>query len=183
MAWTGMRPSQLALLKREHVNFEDKWFISPTSKQAGFSRQPRPRIRKPLTTDSAAAIKRFFALHCEGPFSTSSARRLFARAVKHVESAIRKETQDLTFRLGRMRPYDLRHSFGTEMLRRTKSLETVAELLDHSTTRMTKRYALGAVPDVLREAAIAFEAGTTYGKRTIDETPAPPKAPRPRAKS
>lgn len=175
MAWTGMRPAQLKLLSRAHVNFKDKWFIAPRSKKGTKkARHPRPLIRKPLAREAAAALRRFFALKCEGKFSTSSARRLFARAVRDVEKATKKKLPGL-------RPYDLRHSFGTEMLRRTKSLETVAELLDQSTTRMTKRYALGAVTDVLREAVDAFDGGLATGKRRVDETPRRPKAPRRRA--
>jgi integrase len=182
MAWTGMRASQLGQLKPEHVNFEERWFVTPRSKKGGKqARYTRPVIRKPLTSDSEAALRRFFACGCVGTFSPSSARRLFTRAVRQVEQDMQAEKQDPTFRLpAGIRPYDLRHSFGTEMLRRTKSLETVAELLDQSSTRMTKRYALGAIADVLKEAAIAFEASATRGGRAIDETPARPKAPRPR---
>jgi integrase len=179
MAWTGMRASQLGRLKREHVNFDEKWFIAPRSLKGGRKpRHPRPLIRKPMTADAAAALRRFFELKFEGKFSASSARRLFVRAVKDVEKAMQKERKDPTFRLpAGIRPYDLRHSFGTEMLRRTKSLETVAELLDQTSTRMTKRYALGAVTDVMREAAAAFEAATTGGRRTPAAARITPKAP------
>lgn len=179
MAWTGMRASQLGRLARKDVNFEEQWFVAPRSLKGNRKpRHPRPLIRKPLTTDAAAALRRFFELEFEGPFSASSARRLFVRAVKDVEKAIQKERTDPTFRLpAGIRPYDLRHSFGTEMLRRTKSLETVAELLDQTSTRMTKRYALGAVTDVMREAAAAFEAGTTGGRRRPAATRITPKAP------
>jgi integrase len=176
MAWTGMRPAQLALLRREQVNFKERWFLAPRSKKGKTGRHPRPLVRKPLTTDAVAALRRFFAFKCEGRFSTSSARRLFVRAVRDVEKQLRRKLP-----LG-IRPYDLRHSFGTEMLRRTKSLETVAELLDHSSTRMTKRYALGAVTDVLREAVTAFEGATTRGQRRPMLKMQVPKAPRRRAK-
>lgn len=182
MAWTGMRPSQIMRLERRQVNFDERWFVSPRS-QKGRTTKARPQVRKPMTADAAAALRRFFACGCEGSFSTSSVRRIFLAAVRAVEQAMRTERQDPTFRLPAIRPYDLRHSFGTEMLRRTKNLETVAELLDHSSTTMTRRYALGAMPDVLRDAATAFEAGTTQGARTIDLTPTTPKAPRRRRRA
>jgi integrase len=180
MAWTGMRASQIGRLTRKDVNFEEKWFVAPRSLKGNRKpRHPRPLIRKPMTADAAAALRRFFELGFEGKFSASSARRPFVRAVKDVEKAIQKERDDPTFRLpAGIRPYDLRHSFGTEMLRRTKSLETVAELLDQTSTRMTKRYALGAVADVMREAATAFEAATTGGTRTPAAQRITPKAPR-----
>jgi integrase len=161
MAWTGMRPAQLMKLTRAHVNFEERWFVTPRSKKGGKkARHPRPVVRKPMMADAEAALRPFFDCKREGDFSTSSARRLFVRAVREAEKVGRKLPAGI-------RPYDLRHSFGTEMLRRTKSLETVAELLDQSTTRMTKRYALGAVSDVLQHAATAFQAGTTRGERTV----------------
>lgn len=181
MAWTGMRPSQIMRLERKHVNFEDGWFVSPRSKK-GKATKARPQVRKPMTADAATALRRFFECGCEGRFSTSSVRRIFLIAVRAVEKAMRKERKDPTFRLPAIRPYDLRHSFGTEMLRRTKNLETVAELLDHSSTKMTKRYALGAMTDVLRAATSAFEASTTNGKRRLDLTPTRPKAPRARTR-
>lgn len=183
LAWTGMRPSQLnRMTVGEHVNFEEGWFVTPRSKKGSKRpRHPRPVIRKPLTADAAAALRRWFAVRGEKPMSPSSARRLFTRAVLQVQSEIRTERHDPLFTLPPFRAaLDTRHSYGTEMLRRTKSLETVAELIDHTTTRMTKRYALGAVPDVLRAAGQAFEAGTTGGTRTPQLTAQRPKAPRPR---
>lgn len=184
MAWTGMRPAQLMRLERHHVNFKEHWYLTPRSKKGArfrTPRHPRPIVRKPMSADAEAALTRFFEHKCEGKFSTSSARRLFARAVRHVEQELQKG--DPTFRMPRgIKPYDLRHSFGTEMLRRTKSLETVAELLDHSGTRMTRRYALGAIPDVLKDAVQQFEQATTAGARQVDEQPVRAKAPAPRKK-
>jgi integrase len=183
LAWTGMRPSQLNRLESQHVNLEDGWYVTPRSKKGSNkrARQPRPVIRKPLTADAAAALKSWFAVRGDKPMSPSSARRLFTRAAAQVQAEMRKERNEPTFTLPKFRAaLDTRHSFGTAMLRQTKSLETVAELMDHTTTRMTKRYTLGAVSDVLREAGQAFEANTTGGTRTPASTTLTPKAPRPR---
>src|SRR6185503_16153028 len=91
---------------------------------------------------------------------------------------IRKELKNPRFHFPEdLRPYDLRHSFGTEMLRRTGNLETTAEMLDHSTTRMTRRYSLGAIPEMLKKAALAFEKGLP-AHRPSRPTIAPPKAPK-----
>ena len=57
----------------------------------------------------------------------------------------------------KVRLYDLRHSFGTELFRVTGNLALVAEMLDHSSLAMTKRYALGAVSDVLKGGMQKFE--------------------------
>lgn len=185
MAWTGMRPCQIMALERKHVNFDDGWFIAPrTQKGQGKKKhRPRPQVRKPMTADAKQALRRFFECGAEGrEFSTSSVRRIFLNAVRKVEQEIRKERRDPTFRFPKIRPYDLRHSFGTEMLRRTKNLQTVAELMDHSDPRMSKRYSLGAIPEMLQAATSAFEAGTTKGKRKIDLTPKRPAAPRRRSR-
>ncbi len=179
-AWTGMRESQIGQLTKVHVNFAEGWYLTPRAKKGKSSRHPRPQVRKPLTADAAAAFTAFFEHGCEGPFSASSARRLFARAVKCVEQSMRTELGDPTFTLPHIRPTDLRHSYGTELLKRTKSLETVSELMDHTTTRMTKRYALGAMFDVLKEAAAAFQEGTTQGKRQPQLTAQAPHAPKKR---
>ena len=41
---------------------------------------------------------------------------------------------------GSVSPYTLRHTFATHLLKQGESQKTVAELLGHSTTRMTERY-------------------------------------------
>jgi hypothetical protein len=57
-----------------------------------------------------------------------------------------------------MRLYDLRHSFGAELYRRTGDLATVARFLGHAPgSTVTARYALGANAHVDRAAAAAFD--------------------------
>lgn len=181
MAWTGMRPSQVMRLTKEHFSIKDRWFVTPRSaKGRRRGRHPRPVIRKPLTADAAAALQRFVDCDCWGTFSTSSARRLFVRALREVEKVIRKQRRNRTFSLAGVRPYDLRHSFATEVFRRTKNLRLVQELLDHSSSRTTTRYSIGAMSEVLTSAARAFEAGTTRGRRRIDTTAKRPAPPKPR---
>ena len=47
------------------------------------------------------------------------------------------------------RAYDLRHTFGTEMYRRTHDPLVVQQLMLHRSSETTQRYILGAVPDAL----------------------------------
>jgi site-specific recombinase XerD len=75
------------------------------------------------------------------------------------------------------RPYDCRHSFGTEALRLTGDLHTVGALLQHSahSTAITQRYTLGA-QSALLSAAVA-KLSEHWGKPTPPPA-ASPMAPR-----
>lgn len=182
-ALTGMRPSQIGRLERgKHFSVKERWYVIPRSdkgKQRRKPRTPRPSTRKLMTERQAIAFQRFDELDCYGTYSASSRRRIFNEAVKVATIEIRKAINDPTFSFPKdLVPKDLRHSFGTEMLRVTKNQETVAELLDQSTTRHVRRYALGAIPEILAEAAKQFEAANARTVAAPDETPRPPRAPR-----
>ena len=56
-----------------------------------------------------------------------------------------------------VRPYDLRHSYGTALYRAGGDTRLVKEVLGHSDTRMTERYTLGHVPEAMRAATARFE--------------------------
>jgi len=73
----------------------------------------------------------------------------------------------------RCHPYDLRHSFGSEMYRQTGDIRAVAELLQHATLDMTKRYTKGAVSERVSDAIT--KAAATYA--TVSTLP-PPKVAR-----
>lgn len=186
-AVTGMYPSQIGLIKkRRHFSVAERWYVIPRRKKGLQRRQPRaprPMTRKHMTDEQAYWFQRFDELDCYGKYSASSRRRIFNAGVRVAEQEIQQELKDPEFRFpADLVPRDLRHSFGTEVLRQTKNLETTAELLDQTTTRMTKRYALGAIPDVLKAAAIAFEEGTKRSRKRrapITKRPRAPKRRRP----
>ena len=56
-----------------------------------------------------------------------------------------------------MRPYDLRHSYGTALYRAAGDTRLVKDVLGHSDSRMTERYSLGHVPEAMRAATAVFE--------------------------
>ena len=74
-----------------------------------------------------------------GPFSTSSAWRSFQRACAKLG-------------LAGLRPYDLRHSFGTAVYAATGDLRATQKLLGHASRATTDRYTLAAVPERLQLA-------------------------------
>jgi len=93
----------------------------------------------PLTTNGARALTLLIATKAFGPFSRYHLRRGFRRAC----TAAGVPT---------CRPYDLRHSFGTDVYRRSGNLDAVQALLLHSSPTLTRRYALAAVDARLRAA-------------------------------
>ena len=87
-----------------------------------------------------------------GTFSNESLNKSFKRACEKVG-------------LSGKRAYNLRHTFGTEMYRRTHDPLVVQQLMLHRSSETTRRYILGAVPDVLRRAVNAVneeETGWQY---------------------
>ena len=79
-----------------------------------------------------------------GPFSTSTVRRAFVRAAARIG-------------IHGVRPYDLRHSYGTALYHVAGDTRLVKDVLGHSDTRMTERYTLGHLPDAMRLATSRFE--------------------------
>ena len=72
-------------------------------------------------------------------------RRAFVRAAERIG-------------LRGVRPYDLRHSYGTALYRAAGDTRLVKDVLGHSDSRMTERYTLGHVPEAMRAATAVFEA-------------------------
>ena len=61
------------------------------------------------------------------------------------------------------RAYDLRHTFGTEMYRRTHDPLVVQQLMLHRSSETTQRYILGAVPDALQRAVSEVDEALSAG--------------------
>lgn len=138
LAFTGMRPSELMRYRPEHLDRATQTLVVLTGKGG--------RTRAiPLSAPAVEALEELESLGALGPFSTSAVRRAFVRAAE---------------RLGihGVRPYDLRHSFGTALYRAAGDTRLVKELLGHSDSRMTERYTLGHVPAAMRAATAVFES-------------------------
>ena len=97
-----------------------------------------------LTDAGLAALQHFSVLECWGPFSNSSMIKSFHRAC--VAAGYPKA-----------RVYDLRHSYATELYRRTGDPKATAEMLLHApSSRMMGRYTIAGVEPRLKLAAGAF---------------------------
>ncbi len=164
MLETGMAPVQVGRLLPANINLRQRWYTSPRRKKGKRQKTAPPVVRKPMTKRAHGAFTRFVALKAWGPFDRRSLRHTWIRAQRRAEKKIRKERRNPRYRLPHIRLYDIRHSFGTELLRRTKNLHVVADMLG-ITPQTAKRYALGAVPDVLADGMRQFETAAARRRR------------------
>jgi integrase len=151
IAYTGMRHSELKRFRPEDWNREQHSLVIRTGKGG------LPRTI-PLVTEAEAALTELIRVNAVGDFSNSTVRRAFVRACAKVK-------------VDGIRPYDLRHTFGTWLYAAAGDLRIVAEMLGHRRTRTTERYTLGYVPDYMRVVSQRFQA-------LLD--PAAPAADKPR---
>lgn len=168
IAWTGIPPASLARVRPRDLDFKQgRIYLRRRRKGAGAE-----GVWLTLLPTAVAALREFAAANLFGlPYSNSSLgktwrvgiRRATATATRHAdESGDRSWLDELDNLPPRCKPYDLRHSFGSEMYRRTGDIRAVSELLQHRTLDMTKRYTGGAVSERVRDAvALATAAYST----------------------
>ena len=135
MAYTGFSPATIMRLRPHDVRWDaGAVFVRGRRKGKGTKGQTIP-----LTSAGLSALRRFDELDCWGPFSTSSAWKSFQTACRKVG-------------LSGLRPYDLRHTFGTAVYAATGDLRATQKLLGHASRTTTDRYTLAAVPERLQVA-------------------------------
>lgn len=128
IAATGIPHAQLQQIQPEDVNLKAGTVaVQGRKKGAG----TKGRI-VPLTAEGIAAFKLMQREDAWGRFGRAPLRQAFRRAC----TAIKLE--------GDWTPYDLRHSFGTEVYRRSGDIRATQLLMDHSTPQLTHRYTLAA---------------------------------------
>ena len=135
MAYTGFAPATIMRLRPKDVRWDaGSVFVQGRRKGKGTKGQTIP-----LTSAGLEALRRFDELDCWGPFGTSSAWCSFQRPCGKLG-------------LTGLRPYDLRHSFGTAVYAATGDLRATQQLLGHASRTTTDRYTLAAVPERLQLA-------------------------------
>jgi len=138
LAYTGIPPGQIATIHPTDVDWRART-VAVAGRQKG--KGTRARV-VPLTAHAVAAFRAMQRTNAWGPCSRTVLRRVFLRAVHRVLGP------DVT-----LAPYVLRHSFGTEVYRRSGDIRATQILLDHSTPQLTHRYT-GAAVDPRVQAAI-----------------------------
>jgi integrase len=168
MAWTGLPQQQLTRLRERDVRFDT----------AELYRRPRRKGRgvagswTPLIPPAIEALRDYQAANLWGKvFSNGSMRqtwkRTIARTFAQAEDEARQTGDDALLRLLEQcipedcRPYDLRHAFLSQAYRDSGDLAAVAELGQHSTLEMTRRYTRGAVSERVRVAVAKMSARWT----------------------
>jgi integrase len=167
LAWTGMDPGQLMRMDpATDLDLVASWYTPPfRRKGARRRRTPRPVVRLPLLPEAVKAFQRLIACDGWGPFSVQALMKTWVAACRRVEKQLQAEYKDPKFRIPHIRIKDLRHSFGTKVYEDTGDLSTVAQMLQHAPgSPMTIRYALGAVPSVLRTQMAKVAASTPRRK-------------------
>jgi integrase len=142
MAYIGLPHAQIAALSANDVDWQGGTvLVSGRRKGAGTGAR-----LVPLTADGLKALKAMRRTDAWGSFSRSSVRRDFRAACAKVPALAGR---DLT-------PYDLRHSFGTEVYRVSGDIRSTQVLMGHSSPTLTHRYTLGAVDGRIRVSLEGF---------------------------
>jgi len=184
MAWTGIAPATLRRVRPRDLDFPgSRIYLRPRRKGKGAD-----GAWVTLLPPAVDALREFVAAGlCGKPWSRSSLRKTWhvgiARATKAAAQIAADTgddtwTRDLAHLPPHCKPYDLRHSFASEMYRVTGDIRAVSELLQHADLETTKRYTKGAVSErvqaAIRSATAAF---TNIPRIPGAPAPAPPKKP------
>lgn len=159
MAYTGLPQGQIAKLHPSDLRLGAKEVIvRPRRKGAGVEGRALP-----LSAAGVAALKEFKELDAFGSFQKQQLVDTFRLGAKRAKVTLPENA----------RPYDLRHSFLTELYRQTGDIYAVSELAMHSTLDQTARYAKGAVSERATKALASvprFRATKTVPKGAIHAT-------------
>lgn len=175
MAWTGIPTATLRRVRPRDLDLtQGRLYLQPRRKGQGAD-----GVWVALLPEAVEAFQAFAAADLFGQsYSNSSIgktwrigiRRANLQAAAHFEATgDHAWLTELEMLPPRCKPYDLRHSFGSEMYRRTGDIRAVSELLQHATLEMTKRYTQGAVSE--RVTAAIAKAAPAYAN--VKRLPAP----------
>jgi integrase len=173
-AFCGLSPAQIMKIEPKDIDLDA---VPPTLKT---HRRRKGKGKegglKPLLPEGVEALKLLIAADAWDKYSTSSVWMSFQRACRRLERAAAKLAADgkgEPIDLSGLRPYDLRHSYGTKVYLETGDLKATADLLDHASTAITERYTKAAVPARLVAAissvSAAFEREKLLNKVTSQE--------------
>jgi integrase len=139
MACTGLRPEEVRRIERRD------W--TPRAPRQMFVRTAKGGLRvvHPLTRAGAAAMRYFVARDAFGPFEDSPLARMWKTAVQAVAPDVDSS------------PYDLRHTYGTELYRATRDIKATQAGLRQKSVSMTMRYVQAAVAPVLASGTRALD--------------------------
>lgn len=144
MAWTGIPPAQLQKITKADLD-DRSVYVRGRAKGRGTKGR---RVR--LSPGAVAAFQMFVKWDAFGPFNRKGMWTAFRLACNKVDPA----------RLKGVRPYDLRHSFGTAIYAASGNIRATQILMGHAKADMTHRYTLGADDEQVEKALTAFTRRT-----------------------
>ena len=149
-AWTGLRQGNILNLKRDQVSL-----VARTITIEGGSMKNGEHLAIPLAEPAYEVLKKALQIvRIDSPyvFCKSDGSRYHSMAVSR---AVNKATEKAG--IEDFRFHDLRHCYATWSRQAGVDLDTLADLLGHKDTRMTRRYA-HITPTHLRSAVGLLEA-------------------------
>ena len=150
MAYTGLPQTLIAKIQPGDLDLrKSEVRVKPRRKGARVAGRTLP-----LSPAGVEAFREFVRLEAFGPFQNRQLVMTFKHGAKLARVALPEDA----------RPYDLRHSFLTEVYRETGDLKAVSELGMHATLEQTARYAQGAVSE---RATKAIRAVPRFAATTI----------------
>lgn len=184
-AWTGAAPATIERLTRRHLDLASgRIYFTPRRKGAGTA-----GAWQPLLPEAIAALREWLDAGLLGTKgSASSMGKTWRVGIKLATEKARQIAADTGDRSWlealeslppNSRPYDLRHSFGDELYRRTGDIRAVGEALQHASLDTTKRYTASAVTDRLTAAIAKMSAAIAAAPKFPGTAAAPAPPPRP----
>jgi integrase/recombinase XerC/integrase/recombinase XerD len=152
---TGVRVSELCAINIEDIDFEDE-----TIRVRGKGGKIRIVFVDP---DTLAEISRFIGNRIEGPLIAGQmGHHISPRSVQHIFK--KYAPQGIT-------PHKIRHSYASELYRRSKNLRVVQENLGHSSIRTTEIYLHTDVDERKKVYNEYFPLSTENQGKKKDEQP------------
>lgn len=147
MLTTGLSPAEIMRLQPGDLLLRDRAvFVRRRLKGKGVE-----GMMMPLTPAGVQALEALATAGAFGPFSTHALYKSWVKACRRLLKRNDLSEEDRRL-LQSARPYDLRHTYGTNVLQQTGDLSITKELMRHRSSKTTKRYARAAVPAYLRAA-------------------------------
>lgn len=151
MAYVGLPQKQIKALRRSDVRLATRELVvHPRRKGAGVSGQVQS-----LSAAAVAALQEFVRLDAFGPFQNVQLVRAFHSAAKRARVTLPDGA----------RPYDLRHSYLTEVARSGADIRDIARLGMHATLEQAARYTKGVTDERARKVITSVPR---FGATNVD---------------
>lgn len=151
MCWTGARPGEVRVIRWSDIDWDRHCVTLSKHKTSATQKQPRPRII-PLLPVTERLLRWLWRQRPVNPHVF-----LNNHAGTWTDNNLCCRLQYLREQAGLphdVKSYGVRHLFATEAIRRDVDIKSLAEVMGHTTTRMTEKYThLGGDVSYLIDAA------------------------------